>query len=188
MTVPAIVAGDEHELCLPPADRGRRAERGICRGGPADGTAAILAARVAGRHSQLCRRSTVARLGGYRAIVPDVRGCGTTRFLSAETPRNAQQAAVAADVIDLMDALRIEKAIFAGYDWGGRTADIVAASGRSAGGPGLRERLASDRQSGGEQEAVAAGRADTAAADEIDFATDRGALGGMRNTRASSRN
>lgn len=64
---------------------------------------------------------------GYRVIIPYVRGCGTTRFLSPETFRNGQQAAVAVDVIALMDALKIEKAIVSGYDWGGRSADIVAA-------------------------------------------------------------
>jgi pimeloyl-ACP methyl ester carboxylesterase len=64
---------------------------------------------------------------GYRVIVPYVRGCGTTRFLSTGTVRNGQQAAVAVDTIALMDALKIEKAILAGYDWGARTADIVAA-------------------------------------------------------------
>jgi pimeloyl-ACP methyl ester carboxylesterase len=64
---------------------------------------------------------------GYRVIVPYVRGCGTTRFLSSATVRNGQQAAVAADTIALMDALKINKAILAGYDWGARTADIVAA-------------------------------------------------------------
>ena len=63
----------------------------------------------------------------YRVIVPYVRGCGTTRFLSTGTVRNGQQAAVAVDTIALMDALKIEKAILAGYDWGARTADIVAA-------------------------------------------------------------
>jgi pimeloyl-ACP methyl ester carboxylesterase len=64
---------------------------------------------------------------GYRVIVPYVRGCGSTRFLSNATFRNGQQSVVAVDVIDLMDALKIEKAIVAGYDWGGRSADIVAA-------------------------------------------------------------
>ena len=64
---------------------------------------------------------------GYRAIVPYLRGYGTTRFLSSDTLRNGQQAALAADVIALMDALRIEKAIVAGFDWGARTANIVAA-------------------------------------------------------------
>jgi len=66
-------------------------------------------------------------LAGYRVIVPYVRGSGTTRFLSSDTVRNGQPAAVAADLIDLMDALHIDKAILAGFDWGGRTANIVAA-------------------------------------------------------------
>lgn len=63
---------------------------------------------------------------GYRVVIPYLRGYGTTRFLSDQTARNAQQAAVAVDVIKLMDALEIKKAIIAGYDWGARTADIVA--------------------------------------------------------------
>ena len=64
---------------------------------------------------------------GYRVIVPYMRGCGATHFRSDATFRNGQQPAVALDAIDLMDALKIEKAILAGYDWGARTADIVAA-------------------------------------------------------------
>jgi pimeloyl-ACP methyl ester carboxylesterase len=64
---------------------------------------------------------------GYRAIVPYLRGYGTTRFLSSDTFRNAQQSVVALDIIALMDALRIEKAIIAGFDWGARTADVMAA-------------------------------------------------------------
>ena len=64
---------------------------------------------------------------GYRVIVPYLRGYGTTRFLSSDTFRNGQQAVVAVDTIALMDALKIEKAILAGFDWGARTADIVAA-------------------------------------------------------------
>ncbi len=57
---------------------------------------------------------------GYRVIVPYLRGYGTTRFLSSETFRNGQQSVVALDIIALMDALKIEKAILAGFDWGGR--------------------------------------------------------------------
>jgi len=64
---------------------------------------------------------------GYRVIVPYLRGYGTTRFLSSNTVRNGQQAAVAVDMIALMDALKIQKAILAGFDWGARTADIMAA-------------------------------------------------------------
>ncbi|MFI1172763.1 alpha/beta fold hydrolase [Streptomyces melanogenes] len=64
---------------------------------------------------------------GYRVIVPYLRGHGTTRFLSERTFRNAQQSAIALDIIALMDALKIEKAVLAGFDWGSRTADIIAA-------------------------------------------------------------
>ena len=59
---------------------------------------------------------------GYRVIVPYLRGYGTTRFLSSETLRNGQQSVVAVDIIALMDALKIDKAIVAGFDWGARTA------------------------------------------------------------------
>jgi pimeloyl-ACP methyl ester carboxylesterase len=64
---------------------------------------------------------------GYRVVVPHLRGYGTTRFLSSETFRNGQQAALAVDTIALMDALEIEQAIIAGFDWGARTANVVAA-------------------------------------------------------------
>nr|WP_314466631.1 alpha/beta fold hydrolase [uncultured Novosphingobium sp.] len=64
---------------------------------------------------------------GYRVIVPHLRGFGTTTFRSAASPRNGQQAALAADGIALMDALGIRQAIVAGFDWGARTADIMAA-------------------------------------------------------------
>ena len=64
---------------------------------------------------------------GYRAIAPYIRGYGPTRFLSPDTMRNGQPSAVALDTIDLMDALKIRRAILAGFDWGGRTGDIIAA-------------------------------------------------------------
>src|SRR4029453_2940861 len=64
---------------------------------------------------------------GYRVIVPYLRGHGTTRFLSSDGVRNGQQSAVAADIVALMDVLRIEKAVIAGFDWGARTANIIAA-------------------------------------------------------------
>jgi pimeloyl-ACP methyl ester carboxylesterase len=64
---------------------------------------------------------------GYHVFVPYLRGYGSTRFLDAATPRNGQQAALAADVIAFMHALKIDKAIIGGFDWGARTADIVAA-------------------------------------------------------------
>jgi pimeloyl-ACP methyl ester carboxylesterase len=64
---------------------------------------------------------------GYRVIVPYVRGYGATRFLSGETSRNGQPSAIALDTIAFMDALKIDKAILAGFDWGARTANIIAA-------------------------------------------------------------
>lgn len=64
---------------------------------------------------------------GYRVIVPFLRGYGGTVFRSADTPRNAQQAALGLDVIGLMDALKIPRAVIGGFDWGARTANIVAA-------------------------------------------------------------
>jgi pimeloyl-ACP methyl ester carboxylesterase len=64
---------------------------------------------------------------GYRVIVPYLRGYGTTRFVSDKTERNGQQSALAIDIVYLMDALKIEKAIIGGFDWGARTANIIAA-------------------------------------------------------------
>jgi pimeloyl-ACP methyl ester carboxylesterase len=64
---------------------------------------------------------------GYRVLIPNVRGYGTTRFLSNQTVRNGQQAALASDCLAFMDALGIERAVIAGFDWGARTANIVAA-------------------------------------------------------------
>jgi pimeloyl-ACP methyl ester carboxylesterase len=64
---------------------------------------------------------------GYRTVVPHLRGYGTTRFRSSDGVRNGQPAALAVDVVDLMDALKIKSAILAGFDWGGRSGCIVAA-------------------------------------------------------------
>jgi pimeloyl-ACP methyl ester carboxylesterase len=64
---------------------------------------------------------------GFRVIVPYLRGYGTTRFLSSDTFRNGQQAVLAVDTIALMDALKIQKAVIGGYDWGARTANVIAA-------------------------------------------------------------
>lgn len=71
--------------------------------------------------------ATILADKGYHVFVPYLRGFGSTRFLSDKTVRNAQQAAVAQDIIDFMDVLKIDKAIIGGYDWGARTADVIAA-------------------------------------------------------------
>ncbi len=100
---------------------------GYAEAGPADGPAVIL---LHGWPYDIYSYVDVAPLlaqAGYRVIVPYVRGYGATRFLSGDTPRNGQQSAVAVDVIALMDALKIEKATLGGFDWGARSADIVAA-------------------------------------------------------------
>jgi pimeloyl-ACP methyl ester carboxylesterase len=100
---------------------------GYAEAGPADGPPVIL---LHGWPYDIHSYVDVAPMlasAGYRAIVPYLRGYGTTRFLSDATFRNGQPAAVAVDVIALMDALRIEKATLAGFDWGARTANIIAA-------------------------------------------------------------
>jgi len=100
---------------------------GYAEAGPANGPVVIL---LHGWPYDIYSFVDVAPLlasAGYRVIVPYVRGYGTTRFLSSGTFRNGQPSAVAADTIALMDALKIEKPILAGFDWGARTANIVAA-------------------------------------------------------------
>jgi pimeloyl-ACP methyl ester carboxylesterase len=100
---------------------------GYAEAGPANGPAVIL---LHGWPYDIHSYVDVAPLlaeKGYRVIVPYLRGYGTTRFLSSATFRNAQQSAVALDIVALMDALKIERAILGGYDWGARTADIIAA-------------------------------------------------------------
>ena len=95
--------------------------------GPANGRVAVL---LHGWPYDIHSYLEVAPLlaaAGYRVVVPYLRGFGTTRFLSDATLRNGEQAAVAIDVIALLDALEIERAVVAGFDWGARTADIVAA-------------------------------------------------------------
>lgn len=99
---------------------------GYVEAGPADGPAAIL---LHGWPYDIYSYVDVAPLlaaAGYRVIVPYLRGYGTTRFLSGETFRNGQPSAVAVDIVALMDALKIQKATIGGFDWGARTANIIA--------------------------------------------------------------
>ena len=100
---------------------------GYAESGPANGRAVLL---LHGWPYDVHTYDDVAPLltaKGYRVIVPYLRGYGTTRFLSSDTVRNGEQAALAVDVIALLDALAIQQPIIAGCDWGARTADIVAA-------------------------------------------------------------
>jgi predicted dienelactone hydrolase len=129
---------------------------GYAEAGPANGPAVIL---LHGWPYDIHSFVDVAPLlaaNGYRVIVPYLRGYGSTRFLSSETFRNAQQSAVALDVIALMDALKIQKATVAGFDWGARTADVMASTlAGTLQGDRFRRRL-SDQQPGGQPSAVAA--------------------------------
>jgi len=100
---------------------------GYAEAGPAGGTPVLL---LHGWPYDIHTYVDVAPLlaaAGYRVIVPYLRGYGATRFLSSETPRNGQQAALGVDAIALLDALKIESAVVGGCDWGARTACIVAA-------------------------------------------------------------
>jgi pimeloyl-ACP methyl ester carboxylesterase len=124
-----MVEATNHHPTLGPV---RQVDAGLLRVGyadigPANGRVAVL---LHGWPYDIHSYLEVAPLlaaAGYRVVVPYLRGFGTTRFLSDATFRNGEQAALAVDVIALMDALEIERAILAGFDWGARTADIVAA-------------------------------------------------------------
>lgn len=100
---------------------------GYAEVGPADGASVVL---LHGWPYDIHSFVDVAPLlasSGYRVIVPYLRGYGATRFLSGDTFRNGQPAALATDIIAFLDALKIEKPVIAGFDWGARTADIIAA-------------------------------------------------------------
>jgi pimeloyl-ACP methyl ester carboxylesterase len=100
---------------------------GYAEAGPADGSVVIL---LHGWPYDIYSYVDVAPMlasAGYRVIVPYLRGFGATRFLSGDTARNGQQSVVAVDIIALMDALHIEKAVIGGFDWGARTANVIAA-------------------------------------------------------------
>ena len=123
---------------------------------------------------------------GYRVIVPHLRGYGTTRFRSAETMRNGQQAALAIDVVALMDALGIARAVLAGFDWGARTADIVAAlwPERCRALVSVSGYLIGSQQA---NQAPLPPQAELAWWYQFYFATERGREGYARNTDAFAR-
>jgi pimeloyl-ACP methyl ester carboxylesterase len=100
---------------------------GYADAGPADGPAVLLLHGWPYDIHSYAEVSTKLAAAGYHVVIPYLRGYGTTRFLSDETPRNGEQAALAVDAIALLDALEIERAIVGGFDWGARTANIVAA-------------------------------------------------------------
>lgn len=100
---------------------------GYAEAGPATGPVAILLHGWPYDIHSFVDVTPILAQAGYRVIIPYLRGYGSTNFLSSETPRNGEPAALASDIIALMDALEIKKAVVAGFDWGARTADIIAA-------------------------------------------------------------
>jgi pimeloyl-ACP methyl ester carboxylesterase len=100
---------------------------GYAEAGPAGGPAVILLHGWPYDIYSFADVTPALASAGYRVIVPFVRGYGTTRFLSDDTPRNGQQSVLALDVIALMDTLEIDDAILGGFDWGARSADVIAA-------------------------------------------------------------
>lgn len=110
----------------------RQVDAGLLRvsyaeAGPADGPPVLLLHGWPYDIHSFVEVTPLLAQAGYRVIVPFLRGYGDTRFLSEATKRNGQQSAVALDMIALMDALKIERAVVAGFDWGARTANIMAA-------------------------------------------------------------
>ena len=155
---------------------------GYAEAGPAGGPAVIL---LHGWPYDIYSFVDVAPLlasAGFRVIVPYLRGYGTTRFLSGETFRNGQQSAVALDIINLMDALKMQTAIVAGFDWGARTADIMAAlwPERCKGIVAVSGYLISGQAA---NEAPLSPAAELKWWYQFYFATERGKLGYSKNTR-----
>ncbi len=155
---------------------------GFVDAGPADGPAAVL---LHGWPYDIHSYGEVVPLltaAGHRVLVPYLRGYGTTSFLSEDTLRSGEQAVLALDVIAFMDALGIESAIVAGFDWGARTADIVAAlwPERCSGLVSVSGYLIGSRQ---------AGKVPLPPAAELQwwyqyyFATERGRIGYQANRR-----
>ena len=134
MTLAALPFGRPTAVITQPASLGaiRQIDAGVLNvgyveAGPPDGPPVLL---LHGWPYDIHTYIEVAPLlaaAGYRVIVPYLRGYGTTRFLSIDTFRNGQPSALAVDAVRLMDALRIDKAIVAGCDWGARTANVIAA-------------------------------------------------------------
>jgi pimeloyl-ACP methyl ester carboxylesterase len=100
---------------------------GYAEAGPSNGPVVILLHGWPYDIYSFAEVTPLLAAAGYRVIVPYLRGYGSTRFLSPDTPRNGQQAVVAVDIIALMDALKIDKAVLGAFDWGARTANIMAA-------------------------------------------------------------
>jgi pimeloyl-ACP methyl ester carboxylesterase len=159
---------------------------GYVDAGPPDGPAVVLLHGWPYDIHSYAEVTPLLAAFGYRVIVPHLRGFGTTRFLLEETFRNGEQAALALDVTAMMDALAVEKAIVAGFDWGARTADIFAAlwpehcTGLVSVSGYLISSVEANRQPLPPQ-------AELAWWYQFYFATERGRLGYAQNTKEFSR-
>jgi pimeloyl-ACP methyl ester carboxylesterase len=127
VVVPAIKAGSHTSFAALKQVKAGVLNVGYAEAGPANGPVVLLLHGWPYDIYSFVNVAPVLADAGYRVLIPYLRGYGTTEFLSADTPRNGQQAAIATDIIAFMDALKIERAVIGGYDWGGRTADILAA-------------------------------------------------------------
>ncbi|WP_208644803.1 alpha/beta fold hydrolase [Mucilaginibacter kameinonensis] len=156
---------------------------GYIEAGPASGEAVILLHGWPYDISSYNEVTNILAAKGYHVLVPYLRGYGTTTFLSASTKRNGQQAAVAEDILAFMDALKIKKAILGGYDWGARTADIIAAiwPERVKGLVSVSGYLIGSQAS---NKAPLPPKAEFAWWYQFYFATERGAAGYAANTAA----
>src|SRR6476660_4602028 len=96
-------------------------------GGPTDALPVVLLHGYPYDARAFDEVTTIVNAAGFRTIAPYLRGYGPTRFLSPDTPRSGEQAAIGQDLLELLDALQIQHAVLAGFDWGARAACIVAA-------------------------------------------------------------
>src|SRR4051794_31700801 len=159
---------------------------GYIDAGPADGPAVVLLHGWPYDIHTFDEVSPRLAAAGHRVIVPYLRGYGTTRFLSDETPRNGQQSVLAVDALALMDALGIETAVVAGADWGARTAGVLAALSpeRCAGLVSVSGYLIGSRQAG---EMPLPPEAERQWWYQYYFATERGRAGYERYPREFAR-
>jgi pimeloyl-ACP methyl ester carboxylesterase len=154
--------------------------------GPPDGPAVVLLHGWPYDIHSYAEVTPLLAAAGYRVIVPHLRGFGTTRFLSKYSFRNGEQAALALDVTSLMDALDVERAIVGGFDWGARSAAIVAAlwPERCTGLVSVSGYLIGSREA---NRRPLPPRAELAWWYQFYFATERGQLGYAQNTREFDR-
>ncbi len=159
---------------------------GYAEAGPDDGPAVVLLHGWPYDIHSFAEVTPLLAAAGYRVIVPWLRGYGSTRFLSEATPRTGQQSALAVDTIALMDALGLSDAVIGGFDWGARTANVIAAlwPGRCRALVSVSGYLIGNQRAGQDPLPPAA---ELSWWYQFYFATDRGRAGYDRNRREFAR-